>query len=116
MSFPVASLIRDKCRTDLLFNEPILSNYRPKAKAYPKKYSSSLAEGIINDFKCDNFVIKPISSGGSNGIIFADKYNLDDFLKRILNKNNNESDKQTAYWRGDKEGRFLIEEFDLNDQ
>ena len=105
----------DKYRTDVLFREPGLKQYRPKCMVCYKRYRKSLAKKIIGRMKCDMFVIKPLNAQYGKGIIFVTKEDLDSTLKTIL------VDKQTPqrillsealeWWSHDPNGRFIVEEY-----
>jgi hypothetical protein len=107
--------VDDKHKTALLFNTPELQQYRPLWKTYKKRYSSTLAQTIINDFKSVNtFVIKPICGNRGRGILMVDKHQLDETLHTILtNKRQLLKIKDDSYswWYHDKKDDFLVEEY-----
>jgi len=109
--------------SDLFKNNQFLSAFRPKCSTYKKIYTPTLADEIKKELGCNIFVIKPLNSGRSNGIIMVEKQDLDAALKRILNVKqkvkssiNKLSYKpgktQTfEYWEGDCNTEFIVEEY-----
>jgi len=107
--------------TNTLFKDADLQKYRPKCNVYPKKYTPNLAQRIMSDLGSEMFVIKPLNSGMSNGVIVVSKDQLDKALKRILlfeeDKikrafNYRPGDTVTySYWKGDKNNDFIVEEY-----
>jgi len=114
-----------------LIQEAGLSQYKPKWGIYSKSYTPDLAQKITNDLGCDMFVIKPVNSGRSNGIIFVEKKDLDTVLKKILCKKNSQKNSQKnskeaslstlnyrpyatqlfEYWELDPNDVFMVEEY-----
>jgi len=66
--------------TDLLFEDNLLEKYRPKTRIYRKVYSPSLATRINREFKSSKYVIKPLNSGMSNGVVVVPRTKLDKAL------------------------------------
>ncbi len=104
-----------------------LAQYKPKWGIYSKRYTSDLAKKIINDLESEIFVIKPLNSGRSNGVIFTTKNELDNDLKKILIKHarktssNNQNKefgimpyktKLYSYWELDKNDSFMVEAYE----
>lgn len=110
-----------------LLSSNSLASYKPKWKVYSKKYSPDLARRIIRDLDTKTVVIKPINSGRSNGIIFAEEKDLDQELKKILiqhrrkessNKIKNSlgimpiKTKMYDYWQLDQNDEFMVEAYE----
>ncbi len=98
--------------------------FRPACKFYPKRYESGLAKQIISDIGGEFFVIKPVDSGMSNGVIMTSREHLDTDLRRILTArvvynhshpttfNYRPTDTQSySYWFGDTNKQFIVEAF-----
>ena len=101
-----------------LFKDPILNQYRPMHKIYPKKYDKDLVKKIIKDFECERYVIKPINSTKGNGVIVVSRDDLDFTLKKILCIDEEEDKKDQLkspltydYWDGDENSSFVVEEY-----
>lgn len=105
----------DKYKMTLLFaKDPVLAQFKPRWNLYPKKYTPDLAAEIINDLKCERFVIKPRSAFRGRGVMIVDKEDLDETLHHIFNKTVQlrlDKDISTRYWFTDKSETFLVEEF-----
>jgi hypothetical protein len=109
--------------TNMLFQDLDLLKYRPKCKIYSKEYGPNLANKIKGDFQCNYYIIKPINSGMSNGVIMTSSDELGNVLRRILKKrpgpkkigatfNYRPTDTLTySYWDGDKNKEFIVEEY-----
>ncbi|MBX9830993.1 hypothetical protein K2X40_03470 [Candidatus Babeliales bacterium] len=116
------NFVTNKKATDDLFDEPELGNYRPKRVIYPKIYTPTLAENIINQLGSKYYVVKPINSGKGNGILMIKARDLDATLKLILEEYKPEKVSTTysynpyvplttGYWRHDRNPHFLVEEY-----
>lgn len=92
-----------------LFNNPELSQYKPRWALYPRQYTPDLAQRIIEDIKSDTVVIKPTNSSQSKGVLVVKKEKLDEVLKKIL-----PPPLRTVgdnHWSKTKNKLFLVEEF-----
>ena len=107
--------------TDILFDDDELRQFRPQTRVYKKRYSRGLAERINNDFNCNKYVIKPLNSGMSNGVVVVPKKKLDKALRRIT-RNTDSAGSATynyrptsttswGYWKGDRNPGFIVEEY-----
>ena len=114
--------IKNKYKEDMLFSDQEITCFRPRAVLCKKEYDSNLTKSIINEINANWYVIKPLNSSRSNGVIVTAKEDLDGTLKRILpHKINNNSYRTSSYrpkhtltfgyWKGDKNNTFLIEEY-----
>jgi hypothetical protein len=105
----------DKYKMSQLFNRnPILASIKPEWGLYPKIYSESLAENIINDIPSDLYVIKPRGSFLGYGVIIVSKEKLDSTLKYILTDSKElrrDPDKSYNHWNIDSSDTFIIEKF-----
>ncbi|NGX42716.1 MAG: hypothetical protein K940chlam7_01002 [Chlamydiae bacterium] len=105
----------DKYKMSILFTQDQrLARYKPRWGLYAKKYSSGLAQKIINDIKSEIFVIKPRGAFLGNGVIIVAKENLDATLRTILKKKKKQiilSDPSYSHWKYDSFDSFLVEEF-----
>lgn len=111
----------DKRRVHALFNKIGLNEFRPWSKIFPKKYTPRLARSIIKEHPSDFYVIKPLNSSRSNGVIVVSKRNLNVALKKLFGtrsldelKLRSYRPKKTqvySYWRGDTNKSFMIEEY-----
>lgn len=108
-----------------LLSDKELAQYKPKWGAYKKNYTQGLAQKISKDLEAEMFVIKPVNSGRSNGIIITDKDNLDKELKRVLlgyqsKKSGNGKNlgvmpiktKLYEYWKLDTNTEFMVEAYE----
>lgn len=134
--FPAAVFVNDisdnfvfnKSKSDRLFREDGLREFRPKSMVCMKRYSSGLARKIIGTMQCDLFVIKPLNAQYGKGVIFVRKEELDTILQAILTQKNLDDQedrskqfhKRTSriplceaidYWSTDNNSRFIIEEY-----
>lgn len=111
------NFIFNKSKTDHLFRDHELRQYRPKSMVCLKRYDLGLAQKIINTLQCDMFVIKPLNAQYGKGIIFVKKEELDSMLNTILvqikkiNQTKVPLDEAIAYWFQDNNSRFMIEEY-----
>jgi hypothetical protein len=110
---------------DLLFrSSEETAVFRPACKLYPKRYETGLDKKILNDIGGEFFVIKPVDSGMSNGVIMTSRELLDMDLRRILSPrmvssdshpttfNYRPTDTQSySYWIGDTNKQFIVEAF-----
>jgi len=105
-----------------LVQEAGLGECKPKWGIYPKEYTKDLAQKIMRDLGCDMFVIKPVNSGRSNGIIFVEKTDLDMVLKKILQHKKSQEKLESfnhrpyntqlfEYWELDPNDTFMVEEY-----
>jgi|GEM_PF-5632385 len=108
-----------------LLSDKELSQYKPKWGVYKKKYTQNLAQKICKDLGSSMFVIKPVNSGRSNGIIITDKNDLDKELRKILlgctskEPNNGKNlgimpvkTKLYGYWNLDRNTEFMVEAYE----
>jgi len=105
----------NKHKASQLFEMTKLDKYKPNWKAYPAKYSPTLANEIVQDLSCDTVVIKPLSSSKGKGVIIVDKQNLDKTLKKIFtNKSALQKEEDVAfnYWADYTRDTFLVECFE----
>lgn len=106
---------KDKYFASLCFKgDPILESCKPKWNIYKKKYHKKLANQIIQDLQCAQYVIKPRGRFSGNGVILVDRQKLDSTLKYILNKSKklkNDPDRAYRAWYNEKMESFLVEEF-----
>lgn len=109
----------DKYKMSALFDQNgELSQFKPRWKLYPKKYKKKLAKTIIEDLKCDRFVIKPRSEYKGKGVIIVEKNDLDKTLKHILTKNSalkNDKEPCVQYWYENASDSFIVEQFVSSD-
>ncbi len=110
------NFIFNKSKTDRLFRDLELRQYRPKSMVCLKRYDATLAQKIINTIKSDMFVIKPLNAQYGKGIIFVKKEELDSMLKTILIEVKKQQVKvplieSIVYWQDDTNSRFMIEEY-----
>ncbi len=109
----------DKYKMTALFGRnPALSKYKPKWGLYKKEYTKNLAAQIINDLKCDAFVIKPRGAFMGNGVAIVEKDQLDHALEYIINPSEaakNDPDSAFRYWAQDRFNSFIVEEFVMSD-
>lgn len=110
---------------DILFRSGSdTAQYRPVCGLYSKKLHNGLSEKIISDLGGEFFVIKPVDSGMSNGIIVTSRELLGVELRRILAQNSTIGDlhpytfnhrptetQSYEYWKGDTNRNFLVEAY-----
>lgn len=105
----------DKYKMNTLFTRnQELAKVRPVWRAYPKKYSSRLADKIDKEIPGGIVVIKPRKAFKGHGVIIVEKKDLDATLKRILihpKKLRSNKDSSYSYWAYDPCETFLVEEF-----
>ena len=106
---------KDKYKVSLYFkDDTLLEACKPRWNLYEKKYSTNLADHIINELDAKRFVIKPRDKFCGNGVILVDKENLDSTLKYIFSKSKklkNDSDRAYRSWYDNNSDTFLVEEF-----
>lgn len=107
--------VRSKYHTSTLFDTNKLAAYKPKFKICTKRYSSTLAQSIIDELGCEIYVIKPIDSALGNGVLLVEKENLDDTLRIILKDRQElesfKSDMSYYHWKRDEKEFFIVEEY-----
>ncbi len=114
-----ANWVGNKYKTSQLFDDEQLCSFKPQWKRYRKQYSPELTQQIIDDFDCNTFVIKPVSSANGWGILIVNKQDLDDTLKLIFSPKNKETirkkqDKSYSHWSRDKSKHFLVESYETS--
>lgn len=108
----------DKYQMTELFSDKSLSKYKPKWGNYKKEYTERLATKIAEDLQCDTFVIKPRGEFLGNGVIIAQRQELDEILLYITSKKGSLADSvDPAYsaWKNDPFDSFIVEEFITSD-
>ncbi|MBS0656562.1 MAG: hypothetical protein JSR46_12355 [Verrucomicrobia bacterium] len=110
----------DKYKMSRLFNrDPIVAKVKPEWGLYPKEYSETLAQTIMNDIPADRFVIKPRGAFEGNGVIIVSKEDLDSTLRYILQKSDalkKDKDKSYSHWYKDRFDTFLVEKYYASDE
>lgn len=106
---------------NLLFLEEDLLKYRPKSGTFDKVYTPQVVNAVKSYFDKDLFVIKPLNSGMSNGVVVVSRDMLDRSIKRISYESAavqadgfNYRPIETItwdYWKGDRNKKFLVEEY-----
>ncbi len=109
---------RNKLVMSMLFEHAGLQAFRPKYRAYQKKYTPALANTISRDFShASKVVIKPFDSSQGYGIIIVDHQHLDTMLRAMLSDGTIDASKipynqrDIDYWRHDKNEFLMVEEF-----
>lgn len=107
--------VRSKFRTNLLFKDSPLQHFRPSCLVCPKEYSSDLIKDIFSKMNREIYVIKPINSTRSQGVIPVYKEDLDKTLQLILRDKHlirsHQADDAYSYWLRDRNDVFLLEEY-----
>lgn len=97
------------------FRAPELRRFKPAWNIYPKKYTRSLADTIIQDLHpVDYFIIKPINALQSRGVMMVHAKHLDRMLKCIFSKSgivHGVRPHGDRYWLYDQNKSFLVEEY-----
>jgi hypothetical protein len=97
-----------------------LEKFRPQSAVCSKEYLPSLTGKIMDDFKCDYFIVKPVNARSSKGVLMVPRNKLRFIIERVLNKQktrlavlNNKFDDVSAidYWDDDENSEFIIEEY-----
>jgi hypothetical protein len=113
----------DKKKTHALLCNAGLESLRPNTKIYRKFYYPKLAAAIKKDLGGDLFVIKPINSSRSNGVVMVTATELDKALKRIIEAAESNSGYARGgtyrpdntmtfeYWKGDPNDKFIVESY-----
>ncbi len=115
----------NKHLNDILFRSSAdTAQYRPACGLYSKKYHAGLAPQIITELGGEYFVIKPLDSGMSNGIIVSSREFLPVDLQRVLGFASATNDphpytfnyrptetQSYEYWKGDTHRNFLVEAY-----
>lgn len=105
----------DKYKVTRLFTgHPLLTKIKPEWGLYPKSYTETLAQQIIDDIPSDIYVIKPRSAFLGRGVILVAKEKLDSTLKYILTSSEAlQKDTDAAYnhWNRDAHDSFLVEKY-----
>lgn len=108
----------DKYKMSLYFKKDELLRYKPRWNLYTKVYTPELAPKIINDLKCNRFVIKPLDAFRGNGVIVVEKEDLDSVLYSMINKIPSLmpiKDPCIKYWYTTNSKSFIVEEFVSSD-
>jgi hypothetical protein len=110
-----SKFVNNKMRTNQLFEEESLMEFRPQCKIYKKKYTPELAASIIEQIPSQFYVIKPLNAAKGYGVLIVDKKELDLVLYLILQDKTHLKEKRGdvsfTHWMNDKNDSFLIEEF-----
>lgn len=117
-----SDFVFNKAKSEKLFRDYELRQYRPKSIICFKKYRPDLTRKIINTLRSEIFVIKPLNAQYGKGIIFVKKHELDGMLQCILNQEKELIPEKAAqlripltegvsYWKNDSNSRFLVEEY-----
>ncbi len=111
--------VSSKHQTANLFKTEELQKYRPESKTYPKVYTSNLAQKIISEIPSAStlYVIKPVRSLQSKGIIVTEQKDLDKILQLILRDTHKIKDTDHrcfTYWKTTKSTFFVVEEFAIS--
>jgi hypothetical protein len=110
----------DKYKMSLLFKKnSLLSHFKPEWNSYPKEYTKTLSQRIMDDIPSDLYVIKPRGSFLGNGVIITSKEDLDDTLEYILKKSNklqNDPDHSYNHWYHDWFDTFIVEKYYPSDE
>ena len=86
----------------------------PAWKIYKKKYDDGLAEQIIKDIGAPFYIIKPINSMQSRGVIMTRGEKLDEDLKLILQNPETikaSAHKSLSYWKKDTNETFFVQAY-----
>lgn len=97
-----------------LFCQNDLAQYKPRCGIYPKIYTPELAQDIIADLGTDTFIIKPIGSLQSNGVIMVTQQDLDEILRLIITKDpqlKKSQHRSLQHWRFNKKSSFIVEAY-----
>ncbi|CCB90807.1 putative uncharacterized protein [Waddlia chondrophila 2032/99] len=107
----------DKLRMTLLFTKAELERFKPSWNLYPKEYSPSLCNQIMEEIASEYVVIKPRRAAKGNGVIICSSSELDETLDYILNGGENlfdDPDPSYRYWAYDQSGSFIVEAYALS--
>ncbi len=107
----VHAIVSHKNKTNLLFSDPELAEYKPKFKICQKQYTPNLAANIIKELEAAFYVIKPFSSLGGVGVIMVAAHDLDETLHNMLDKSYKSNNPAFTYWKRDKKDSFIIEAY-----
>ncbi len=98
-----------------------INHLRPRYGVFPKIYTSDLAQKIKQEIGGDMFVIKPLNSSRSNGVVVVKAEDLDRILKQhVTNPAPRAMTGRTfqpphtetlVYWRHDPNQKFIVEAF-----
>lgn len=97
-----------------LFAHLGLTDYKPRCGLYSKKYSPDLTQKIKDDLKADLFIIKPINSQQSRGVIMIQAQDLNDTLRLILSDSQSlqtAEHRSLQYWSTDTNDSFIVEQY-----
>lgn len=103
-----------KTMSRLFLGNEKLEQLKPRWKFYPKHYTTTLVQTILNDFKSEYLVIKPRVGLKGRGVIIFHHTELDDILRTLFDNPvdlKDHPDKSFNYWAKDSRSEFLIEEF-----
>ncbi|MBS0655536.1 MAG: hypothetical protein JSR46_07160 [Verrucomicrobia bacterium] len=110
----------DKYKMSLLFaRDPIVAAVKPEWGLYPKIYSETLAQTIMNDIPSERYVIKPRGAFLGAGVIIVPKEELDSTLQYILQPSTAllaNRDKSYSYWNHERFDSFLVEKYYPSDE
>lgn len=114
----VAPFVNNKYFTNVLFDDPELSCYKPQFMLCEKHYTPLLAQSIKKKIPAQQYVIKPLEEFKGRGIIMVKAAHLDKVLRRVLLKRDEGGGGGGAatdgplyeYWQTNKDTHFLVEE------
>lgn len=115
LNYAAAPFVNNKFFTNTLFEDEVLKDFKPLWKSYPKKYSPTLAQEIINDISAEIYVIKPLNACKGYGIIMTEQADLDFYLENIIKKTDfikNHPSPTYSYWAKDHMSTFIVERFE----
>jgi len=105
----------NKRRSNKLFTDSWMRQFRPSCKVCSKKYTPTLAQSIVDELKADMFIIKPENSTLSQGVIAVMRDDLDATLRLILQApeqlKHQDVEPAYKYWAHDKNDVFLVEAY-----
>ena len=112
----------DKLKTHGLCCAAGASSIRPRCGIFQKKYHANLAAEIQKTIGGHLFVIKPINSSRSNGVLVVPAESLDAVLKNHVTSNTNhpttkksryrpKNTETFSYWEKDVNNQFIVESF-----
>lgn len=97
-----------------LFAQENLNDYKPRCSIYAKRYTSDLAQKIKSDLCTDTFIIKPIGSLQSRGVIMVTEQDLDTTLRMILTNDRalkNATHRSLRFWHNNNSSEFIVEAY-----
>lgn len=106
--------VNNKEHTQALFEDEFLQKFRPVCNICPKAISEQDVQQIMQQNPSDFYVIKPLNASRGRGVIMVARGDVVKTIRSLFIQKNATmlgKDPAYAYWPGDKNDSFLLEQF-----